>query len=154
MPNWKIDYTGLSRIKPLDKIFTGDELKGAGRFSANCLQTMYFQGSEKGTLKEAVLPLQAQISPVFAMTTFDYNGDGTQDLFLGGNINKARLRFGKYDANRGLLLRGDGKGRFRYITQQQSGFHLAGDVRSVLSFGNSLLFGINGQPIVSYKIQR
>jgi hypothetical protein len=75
------------------------------------------------------------------------------DLVLGGNINKARLRFGKSDANHGILLKGDGKGNFSYILQQQSGFHLNGDVRSILPINNLLLFGINQMPLKTYKLQ-
>ena len=58
---------------------------------------------------------------------------------MTGNINHARLRFGKYDANYGVLLKGDRKGNFRYINQAESGFNLWGDVRSVLQINNTLL---------------
>jgi hypothetical protein len=50
-----------------------------------------------------------------------------------------------------LLLQGDGKGNFTYINQQQSGFHLQGDVRSVLGLNDILLFGINQQQLKAYK---
>ncbi|WP_315820787.1 hypothetical protein [Paraflavitalea speifideaquila] len=49
-----------------------------------------------------------------------------------------------------MLLRGDGKGHFTYVSQQRSGFHLSGDVRSVVSINKQLLFGINQQPIKAY----
>ena len=35
-----------------------------------------------------------------------------------------KLRFGKYDANYGILLQGDGRGNFNYVNQQQSGFNI------------------------------
>jgi hypothetical protein len=66
-------------------------------------------------------------------------------------MNQARLRFGKYDANYGVLLAGDGKGGFRYINQQKSGFLLKGDVRSVVDINGHLLFGINQQPVQAYR---
>jgi hypothetical protein len=66
-------------------------------------------------------------------------------------VNQARLRFGKYDANYGLLLQGDGKGQFRQVPQHQSGFALKGDVRSILEISNALVFGINGQGVKAYK---
>jgi len=73
------------------------------------------------------------------------------DLLLCGNINRARLRFGKADANYGVLLKNDGKGNFTYIDQSHSGFQLRGDVRSVIDVNNMLLFGINQQPVKAYK---
>ncbi len=59
-----------------------------------------------GKFKLRSLPLQAQLSPVYTITALDYNKDGAEDLLLCGNINHARLRFGKYDANFGVLLQG------------------------------------------------
>jgi len=99
------------------------------------------------------LPLQAQFSPVFTITELDYDKDGKSDLLLCGNINHARLRFGKSDANYGVLMKGDGKGNFSYISQQQSGFHIWGDVRSVIHLNNMLFFGINQQPVKAYKVK-
>nr|WP_290939187.1 hypothetical protein [Haliscomenobacter sp.] len=103
--------------------------------------------------QEKALPLEAQAAPVFAICTLDFDQDGKKDLFLGGNISKARLKFGKYDANYGLILKGDGKGGFSSIPQKQAGLRLLGDVRSVLNLGGSLMVGINQQPIKAYKFQ-
>jgi hypothetical protein len=132
-------------------IFTEQELQSAGHLQANYLATAYFETGTDGRFHEKPLPLQAQFSPVYTITALDYDKDGNEDLLLCGNINHARLRFGKYDANYGTLLKGDGKGKFTYINQQQSGFRLWGDVRSVLSINNELLFGINQQAIKAYK---
>jgi len=48
-------------------------------------------------------------------------------------------------------LHNDGNGNFSYINQQQSGFHLWGDVRSVVEINNTLLFGINQGDVKAYK---
>ena len=99
------------------------------------------------------LPVQAQMSPVYVIIPLDYNADGNEDLILGGNINHARLKFGKYDANYGMLLQGDGSGNFKYISQQRSGVRLTGDVRSAVTLDNTIIFGINEQPIQAYSHQ-
>jgi enediyne biosynthesis protein E4 len=135
----------------LKDIFTAEELQGAKRLFANQLETSYFEGSASGRLVQKALPLAAQVAPVYALAALDYNQDGKQDLVLAGNMNQARLRFGKYDANYGLLLQGDGKGQFRQVPQHQSGLGLKGDVRSVLQIQNTLVFGINGQGLKAYK---
>lgn len=144
------DYKGYADAGVKD-IFSSDDLKSAGHLQANFLKTAYFESDANGKLHEKELPLQVQFSPVFTITPLDYDGDGLQDLLFCGNINRARLRFGKYDANYGVLLKGDGKGNFKYINQQQSGFQLKGDVRCVLNFNNTLLFGVNQQPLKAYK---
>ncbi|SCW71279.1 VCBS repeat-containing protein [Mucilaginibacter sp. NFR10] len=135
----------------MDKIFTAEEMKDVKKLTANELATACFISNAQGKLKQAVLPLQAQYSPVFTITSFDYDHDGKEDLLLCGNINKARIRFGKYDANYGVLLKGDGRGNYQYINQQQSGFSIRGDVRSVLPLNNVLLFALDKGKLKAYK---
>ncbi len=136
----------------VDQVFTPEEMNGAKRLTANCLSTSCFISNTQGELHEVTLPVQAQCSPVFTITALDYNNDGNDDLLFCGNINHARIHFGKYDASYGILLQGDGKGNFNYINQQQSGFHIKGDVRSVLNINNILLFGINQDNVQAYKL--
>ena len=134
-----------------EDLFTEEELEKAGTLEANFLETALFVGGKDGALRKAALPVEAQFAPVFALATLDYNGDGHRDLFLGGNINEARIRLGKYDANYGMLLEGDGAGGFRYLPQHESGFELRGDVRNVLEINRTLLFGINRAPVRAYR---
>lgn len=136
----------------INDLFSKSELKSAGYLKANYLQTVLFEGSADGKFKEKILPLQAQYSPVFTITAFDYDKDGNEDILLCGNINHARLRFGKFDANYGVLLHNDGKGNFEYIPQYVSGFDLRGDVRSVAIINNALMFGINGNVVKAYSM--
>jgi hypothetical protein len=145
-----VDYKSYADAS-LQQIFLEEELKDAQKLQANYLATAYFEGGANGKFVEKQLPVQAQYSPIFAITSFDYDKDGNNDLLLCGNINRARLRFGKYDANYGVLLKNDGKGSFTYVNQQQSGLSLRGDVRSIISINNTLLFGINQQPLKAYK---
>ena len=125
----------------LQSVFSPDQLKGANHLTANTLTTSYFERGSDGKFHLQNLPVQAQFSPVFTITPFDYDNDGNEDILLCGNINHARLRFGNYDANYGMLLKGDGKGHFTYIDQSLSGFNLEGDVRSALRINNRLFIG-------------
>ena len=137
----------------INDVFSKEKLKDVGHLQANYFKTVLFEAGPNGKFVEKQLPAQAQYAPVFTITALDYDKDGNEDILLCGNINHARLRFGKYDANYGVLMRGDGKGHFTYVNQQESGFHIWGDVRSVLSINNQLLFGINQQPVQAYKIR-
>ena len=155
MSNMRTRYTNYADFadQTMTDIFTKDELKDAGHLTANCLSTSYFEMGNDHKFHNKLLPAEAQQSPVFTITPLDFNKDGKQDLLLCGNMNKARLRFGKYDANYGVLLKGNGNGSFTYIPQWQSGFALRGDVRSVVNISNTLIFGINQSPDEAYKIQ-
>lgn len=134
-------------------IFTKNELATAKKLQANYLKTTLFLMNEDGKFRSKKIPIESQFAPIFAINSLDFNKDGNKDLLLSGNMNEARIRFGKYDANYGILLKGDGKGNFEYIPQYKSGFDLQGDVRSTLKINETLLFGINHQPIKAYKLK-
>ncbi|WP_186754449.1 VCBS repeat-containing protein [Echinicola salinicaeni] len=142
-------YKSYAQAKIAD-IFTQEELKGAKELSANYLKTAVFLSNSSGKYTPATLPQEAQASPIMAIACDDFDRDGNMDLLLCGNIENARLRFGKYDANYGTLLKGDGQGGFKYIPQHQSGFKLKGDVRSIIKLKDQWLFGINQTGIVAY----
>ena len=57
--------------------------------------------------------MQAQLSPVYGIEILDLNGDGHQDILLGGNLYRAKPEVGRYDASYGVCLSGDGKGNFK-----------------------------------------
>jgi hypothetical protein len=145
------DYQSFANAG-INELFTPEELHSAGHLQANDFKTTCFLSDAGGKFKEKLLPLDVQNSPIFTINALDYDRDGNTDLLLCGNINKARLRFGKYDANYGMLLKGDGKGNFNYILQQQSGFKIKGDVRSVLEINHKVLIGINQSPLISYQL--
>ncbi|MEO6723273.1 MAG: VCBS repeat-containing protein [Ferruginibacter sp.] len=147
-----VDYKSYADAG-IKEIFTAEEMKDVKHLNANHLTTTYFESGADGKFHEKPLPIETQCSPVFTINVLDYDKDGKSDLLLCGNINHARLRFGKSDANYGVLLKGDGKGNFNYINQRQSGFHIWGDVRSVLNINNTLLFGINQDAIKAYKLR-
>ena len=93
------------------------------------------------------LPLEAQFSPVYAITSLDINHDGKADLVLAGNNGWNRIRYGRYEANHGTVLLGDGKGHFSFLPPRLSGITVRGDVRSLQQINHSLYFGINDQPV-------
>ena len=96
--------------------------------------------------------MQVQYSPVYTIDTLDFNHDGNTDLLLCGNNSHSKIRLGKFDANYGTLLAGDGKGNFTYIPQSESGFNIRGDVRSCIQINDKIYFGINGRGLISYEL--
>jgi enediyne biosynthesis protein E4 len=138
----------------LESIFDKGELTDAEKLTANHLETTLLISDVANKYELAKLPLQAQFSPVNSTMVFDYDHDGNQDLLLLGNNAYSKIRLGKYDANYGILMRGNGKGEFKYINQQKSGFNIKGDVKSALKIDNLLFFGINEKPMITYKLNK
>ena len=132
-------------------LLTAAGLKQAQKLDATLLETSFFIGTEAGRFERRALPVEAQFAPVFTITTLDYDRDGHTDVVLAGNINEARIRLGKYDANYGVLLRGLPNAAFEYVPQYESGLSVRGDVRSALAIGNKLLFGINRSVVRAFE---
>ena len=52
----------------------------------NFWKPQYLLMMEQDISPENPLPIEAQFSPVYAACVGDYNGDGIQDILLGGNL--------------------------------------------------------------------
>lgn len=137
----------------ITEIFSEEELSSAQKLTANHMETSLFLSSANDTYLMEKLPLQAQYSPVYSVLIFDFNSDGFKDIILFGNHHYFKLRLGKFDANYGTLLTGDGTGHFRYVDQLRSGLKLQGAVRSSILINDLLLLGINEEPIKAYQIK-
>jgi hypothetical protein len=138
----------------LEDILKPEQLKSARQLSVNYFETTYFENSN-GVFQAKKLPLQANFSPVFAISTGDFDHDGKQDILLAGNIEQARIKIGKIDAGFGSLLKGDGKGNFEYVPQLTSGLMVKGCTRDIIPIkdkkGDRLLFTVNNQAPVIYS---
>ena len=73
------------------------------------------------------LPVAAQLAPVFGIVVSDFDGDGTEDLYLAQNFFGIPKDEARYDGGRGLLLRGDGRGGFTEF--QDPGLSVWGEQR-------------------------
>jgi hypothetical protein len=75
------------------------------------------------------LPAEAQLSPAFYAGVADFDGDGAEDVYLGQNFSPTATGIQRYDAGRGLLLTGDGRGNLRPLDGRTSGILVYGDQR-------------------------
>ena len=112
-------------------------MQNASKLEADVLNTMYFE-NKGNSFNTKHLPTEVQFSPIYALASLDVDKDGDNDVVMGGNESKARVRLGNSDANRGLVLINDGAGNFYYMPQPRSGLNVVGDVRSIISTGDQI----------------
>jgi hypothetical protein len=106
----------------------GDKFPVAQRLNARTLDSMVFLN--RGDHFEAYpLPVEAQMAPAFGVAVGDYDGDGNEDIFLAQNFFGVDSETSRYDAGRGLWLRGDGHGGFTAVPSQESGVKVYGEQR-------------------------
>ncbi|HTH56670.1 MAG TPA: VCBS repeat-containing protein [Cyclobacteriaceae bacterium] len=146
-----MDYTQYAKAG-INDILTKDQLAKAPVLTTNQLKTLYLENTGASFVPRE-LPVEAQAAPVFAIAVLDLNKDGNLDFILAGNNSKNRIYLGRDDANHGSVMLGDGKGNFHYLPQQKSGLNLRGDVRSLVTDGKSLLFGVNNAAVKAYLIK-
>ena len=106
----------------------GETISSAKILEASCLESMVFLN--RGARFEAKpLPVEAQWSPAFAVCVGDVDGDGREDLFLSQNFFDVEPDTSRYDAGRGLWLKGDGQGGFAAVSGELSGVLVYGEQR-------------------------
>jgi len=110
-----------------------EEIVGAGgsgmRFAeASTLDSMLFL-NRGDHFEGRSLPVEAQLAPAFAVCAGDADGDGNDDIFLSQNFFDVEPETSRYDAGRGLWLRGNGRGDFKPMTGTESGVKIYGQQR-------------------------
>ena len=108
----------------------GDGLKRGGRVVATTLDQMVFL-NRGGFFEARPLPVEAQVAPAFGVAVADFDGNGTDDLFLAQNFSETDIGSPRLDAGRGLVLLGDGRGGFTALSGPRSGVMLPADQRGV-----------------------
>jgi hypothetical protein len=149
-------YESYAR-QTITDIFSAEDLKDAMVLKACVFASCYLENKGNNTFELSPLPREAQYSPIYGILSGDYNKDGIPDMILTGNFFGTRIKFGEYDANKGLLLAGNGKGNFTVLTDIQSGFHINGEVRDIadvrLASGkNMLVFALNNDSVRLYGL--
>lgn len=145
-----LDFKSFSEVK-MDNLFTPEERKDSRSIFINRLETSYFVLNSNGKFQPKELPVQAQAAPIYSGASADFDGDGNLDLILGGNLFDSKLKFGRYDANRGLVLLGDGNGNFKSVSANEAGLSLKGEVRKIEVLDDYLLIYIKDRGIQLLK---
>jgi hypothetical protein len=144
-----VTYDSYANVT-IQNIFTPDQLSKSPKLEVNTLETIWLENIN-GQFTPRSLPTEANFSPVHAILTDDFDGDGSLDILLAGNVEYTRIRIGKTDANYGVLLKGSGKNAsYTYLPQLTSGLSIKGAVRSLTSIqglnkSKVVLIGINNQ---------
>ena len=141
----------------LNEVLTAEEMQRAYKFKASVLTSSYLENDGTGKFYYRPLPKAAQISPLFGIQTADYNQDGQLDILAIGNSYATEFVTGPYDALRGLLLAGDGKGNFNASENRDHGFLVAGDGKSLVQMQMAsqnkkmVIASQNNGPLMAYS---
>ena len=131
----------------------GDKLKTAIHYTASQMNSLVLENTGS-TFIPHPLPMQAQWYPVYSINISDINGDGKNDLIIGGNQTYARIKFGAYDCGKGDVFINKGNCQFERLSPSQTGIRISGDIRTILTIDKKVIFGINDQKPLCYNFHK
>ncbi|MFY0687737.1 MAG: VCBS repeat-containing protein [Cyclobacteriaceae bacterium] len=124
------DYSSFSTAT-LEDIYGKRDLENSVHFQVKSFASVYVENKGNGEMALQPLPTLAQISPINDMIIDDVNGDNNLDVIVAGNLYAAEVETPRSDAGTGLLLLGNGKGRFTSSPINESGIVLNDDVKNL-----------------------
>ncbi|HEX8040936.1 MAG TPA: VCBS repeat-containing protein [Chryseosolibacter sp.] len=115
--------------KSIDELFPEAVLKKSGIFEVKLLSSILLL-SEGDGFKQVDLPLEAQYSPIYALSVEDFDNDGIEDVIAGGNQYLVKPQFGRYDASSGWFFKGElDNGRYSFRTGVD--LNIKGQIRDI-----------------------
>ncbi|MDH3648499.1 MAG: VCBS repeat-containing protein [Saprospiraceae bacterium] len=120
----------------MEDIFAPELLEESLISSVYCLETCILINNGSLGFELVPLPVQAQLSPMYAIAINDFNYDGHLDILLGGNFFYSKPEVGIYDASFGTLLSGDGKANFKYVRNQDTNLKIKDQIRKFVIVPN------------------
>jgi hypothetical protein len=141
---------------PISSVFSADQLDAADVKRAHTFSTVYVENEGDGSFSMRPLPFETQLSPMYGIFPEDVNGDGHLDVLLAGNFHGAPPNLGRMDASHGVVLRGDGTGRFSAVPTRESGFSVTGEAREIKTItttahGPLVLVAKNDGPVQVFR---
>ncbi len=158
IPQIKEDFENYDLFASSDvfEVYGEGKLESALHLEATTFASIYLENSG-GSFKVHHLPVQAQITSINDFVIDDFDGDGSKDVLLAGNLFDAEVETARADAGYGLMLLGDGKGNWKPLEKTESGFFVPYDVKSLdilkSKMGSAILVGSNNDLMRIFQLK-
>ena len=119
----------------IESVYGYDELSSALKLDVFNFESMVLLNENGKSFKKINLPEIAQIAPTNGLLLEDIDGDAFLDLLLVGNFYPVEVETGRYDAHKGLFLKGLGNGKFKDLGRVNSNLGLNGDAKALVMIG-------------------
>lgn len=102
----------------LDELFPKGILKNKEILEADCFETSWMINEGKKGFTRKALPWTLQLTPYRCAVMLDINGDGKEDIFMGGNFFENNIQMGRNDAAGAAVLINDGNGNWKHVSPE------------------------------------
>lgn len=144
-----LNYNAYKNASVQD-IFDSEALSTSTEIFANRLETTLIRNNGNMNFEVVTLPQEVQLSPIYALSSGDYDRDGDMDILAGGNLYSTKPQVGRYDASYGTLLLNDGKGNYS-AAKSDAGFFVDGEIRSIITLADKVIVGRNNDSAIVFK---
>jgi enediyne biosynthesis protein E4 len=152
MPSLKkkiLKYKDFAKMQVKD-LFDNDKLEKSVQKKVVTFKSCILKNNN-GDLVLENLPDEAQMSPIFAIETGDFDSDGKLDYYVGGNFYRLKPEIGRHDGFQGGYFKGLGAGKFKFIKPNDSGIITNGEIRDALWTDNKLIIARNNNSVQVFK---
>jgi len=118
----KIQKYDVFASMEIEDVYGKKSLDNSLHLKANTFASSYIENMGDGKFKMKVLPNLAQLCNLNDFLVDDFNHDGLLDALAVGNLYVSEIETPRNDAGTGILLLGDGQGKFDPIPSKNSGF--------------------------------
>ncbi|BDS12610.1 VCBS repeat-containing protein [Aureispira anguillae] len=133
----------------------GPKIDQSLHLTARGFYTSIFLNDGHGNFTMKKLPSEAQFAPTKDILVEDLNKDGNLDLILVGNMYDVEVETVRYDAGRGAVLLGNGKGDFKALPPTKSGLFAWDNVKQIqkikLGKKNIYLLAVNKGKLMAFE---
>jgi hypothetical protein len=136
----------------IDVVLDADQKKSAKVKTVNQLETLIFKNEGNLNFTAVKLPIQANLTPIYAICIADFDKDGDEDILMGGNLYKVKPEVGRYDASFGIYLQNDGDFKFT-IPKNNRGFHVDGEIRDIIKVDDKVIVFRNSAAAITFGIK-
>lgn len=144
--------------KTIYDLFDKKNLAGADVLKVSELRSYIALNQSNGKFDLKEFPQEVQWSCINSITTDDLDGDGTLEIFMGGNNYNFNSNFTKLDANKGIGLK-KLNGNYEIIPNQVTGYRIKGEVKKIDFINKTkgdkkLITFLNNDAPVWYKLNK
>jgi enediyne biosynthesis protein E4 len=135
----------------LEQIYGQGKLDSAQHYSATEFASCIILSNGKG-YEVQHLPKEAQFGPLNTLIIKDFNKDGHLDILGAGNNFGAEIETVRYDGGRGILMIGDGNGKFNSLAPWESGFFVNSDAKDMLMIDDFIIVSSNNDSLKVFQL--
>lgn len=140
----------------LQDVYSKEALDSALHYEVWTFASSYIENKGNGRFEVVPLPIEAQFSSINGILVDDYNNDGNLDILTAGNFYASEIETPRNDASMGLIMLGDGNGKFNSVKASESGLYAPYDTRNVKSIniaGNkAIIMANNNDSLRIFKV--